>query len=175
MEDKHEIIRAFTDGSCNRNVKPSPGGWAFVAFFNGRIIQRFGCAADSTNNEMELTAILRVLEFVRFGPQTLRIWTDSAYARSALTKWHFGWAKQGWMTGTGTPVKNADVIRAAVECLALHSQFRRVEIKWLRGHSGHWHNEHADRLAGEARRSQSANWMYPAHLAPHVSYPIAAV
>ena len=156
--DEDDSIHAYTDGSCSRRNGEFPGGWAFIAIHGAREFIRYGYKFPTTVNEMELTAILRVLEFVRITKHPLIIYTDSEYSKNSLMKWCRGWAAQGWVTATGTPVKNKELIAEIVELLDKHRKVRNVNIVWIRGHSGNLKNEQADKYAGQAREDKSTNW-----------------
>lgn len=139
------VTVAATDGSCFKN--PGPGGWAWVTP-DGR--NGSGGLPRTTNNAMELTAVLEVLRAVD-GP--LAVATDSSYVVDCLCAWAAGWKKAGWKARGGKPIKNLDLIQAILsEC-----EGRWVRIQWVRGHNGHPLNEKADRLAVEATRQQSVN------------------
>jgi ribonuclease HI len=134
-----------TDGSALRN--PGDGGWAwFIAPGNCG----FGGVPATTNNAMELTAILEALRATRnMGPVVIE--TDSTYAQQAVTKWHFGWRKNGWKTKSGSPVAN----RELVEQIVAEMRGRKVTIVWVKGHAGHPRNEAADELAKRGAMSVS--------------------
>lgn len=135
----------YTDGSCLGN--PGPGGWAWACEAGWRS----NGAARTTNNAMELTAILEALrEAQTIGAEAVSVWSDSQYSIDALTKWHWGWAKKGWVTSAGKPVANKPVIE---EILGLQ-RLLRVELHYVRGHAGHEWNERVDDLA----RRQASAW-----------------
>lgn len=152
-----EAVLAWTDGSSS--YKDTKGGWAFKVCFRGVTREFYGHRENTTNNVMELTAVLRVLQFVRpTTRQTLKITTDSQYVLNAITKWYIGWERDGWLTGTGSPVQNKELIQAIVAKLQEHRRFREVEILWCKGHSGNMDNEIVDRLAKRARLEKITNW-----------------
>ena len=139
-----EIV-AYTDGACSGN--PGPGGWGAVlqAREGGTVVKERelkGGAAETTNNRMEMTAALAVLEALE-RPTELTIVTDSVYLRDGITKWLHGWKRNGWKTSAKKPVKNEDLWRALDEAQARH----RVQWDWIKGHAGHPENERADELA----------------------------
>ena len=156
MVDDDDCVVAYTDGSCNRHDKT--GGWAFTAQLGSRLITRYGCADDTTNNEMELTAIHRLLEFVMPTPRKLIIWADSRYCLDALTKWWRKWERQGWTTATGADVKNLALIHSCACYILTHEEYRILDWRYVRGHSGNPGNERVDKLADEARRQKLTNW-----------------
>ena len=154
---ENEII-IHTDGSCHPNPD-GDGGWGFVMRYGDKHARRFGPAERTTNNEMELEAIRRALLFVRpGGSETLDIRSDSNYCVQCLTKWHKGWARQGWITGSGTPVRNVRLIKEILWLLKQHRKSRTVNLRWLKGHAGTQDNEIADGLAGNARIAKDSNW-----------------
>lgn len=132
----------YTDGGCWPN--PGPGGWAFILEDNvGRnTLKRSGCDLDTTNNRMELTAVIEGLNDVPDGA-TVNLHSDSEYVVKGVNYWRHGWKKKGWKG-----VKNDDLWRqvdALVDVL-------RVTAFWVRGHSGHSQNEACDRMAWQAYR-----------------------
>lgn len=136
---------AYTDGACSGN--PGPGGWGAIlqASEGGKVIKErelSGGAADTTNNRMELSAAIAVLEALE-RPSTLRIVTDSVYVRDGVTKWMHGWKRNGWRTAAKKPVKNEDLWKQLDAAQARHT----VEWEWVKGHAGHPENERADELA----------------------------
>lgn len=148
-----DVVDLFTDGACRGN--PGPGGWGVLLRYGG--IQRELSGADpaTTNNRMELTAVIRGLEALK-RPCRVRVTTDSQYVRNGITEWIFRWRRNGWRTSDRQPVKNADLWRQLDEVAAGHE----VEWHWVKGHAGHPENERADRLATAAiatlRRSGAA-------------------
>lgn len=156
--DPDDEIYAYTDGSSERSNREVPGGWAFVVGYGGREFTRWGYNPATNNNEMELTAILRVLQFVRKTPHRLHIRTDSDYSLKAITKWYYGWERQGWRTANGSPVKNLELIQHIIRLLVWHREFREVLVSYVKGHNGNVKNEYADKLASTARSTRSTNW-----------------
>lgn len=137
----------FTDGSCRPN--PGPGGWAVVVVDNGAItLERTGGEPDSTNNRMELRAIIAALEHVPDG-QTATIHTDSNLAVQTLNQWAHGWARNGWTKKSKGEIKNLDLVKQAYAALQAHEG--RVTVQWIKAHVGHVYNERADQLANAAR------------------------
>ncbi len=145
-------IDIYADGACKGN--PGPGGWGALLRAGGRERELFGGEAHTTNNRMELTAVIRALEALR-RPSRVRVYTDSQYVQQGISGWIHGWKRKGWKTAGGTPVKNADLWRHLDGLAAQHS----VEWHWVRGHAGHPENERADALANrgvaEAGRPRS--------------------
>lgn len=135
----------FTDGACSGN--PGPGGWGALLRCGGREKELSGYEPDTTNNRMEMTAVLEALRALT-RPSHVDLYTDSTYVRDGLTQWIHGWKKNGWRTADKKPVKNEDLWRALDACLAVHA----VKIHWVRGHDGHPENERVDALARAAIR-----------------------
>ena len=131
-----------TDGSCSGN--PGPGGWAWVEQLSGRT--ESGGSASTTNNIMELTAMISALEFA--GPEgDLLLRSDSSYVIKSMTQWAPGWRRRGWKKADGKPVLNRELIERMLNLY--ESRTGRTEVEWVRGHSGDAANELADTLAVE--------------------------
>ena len=129
-----------TDGSCSGN--PGPGGWAFVEQKTG--YHESGGAKQTTNNIMELTALIKALEYV--GPAgSLLIRADSSYVINSMTKWATGWRKRGWRKSDGKPVLNRELIERLLNLYESRTGY--TEVEWVRGHNGDVANEFVDRLA----------------------------
>ena len=137
----------FTDGACTGN--PGPGGWGAVYVLNGEVVQqRHGHAPHTTNNRMELQAVIEAFQIAPAGrPCTL--YSDSQLVVNTLTKWAAGWEKRGWRRKQG-PVENLDLVQQAY---ALSQANPGVAIRWVRGHDGSRWNEYADALATGYRRA----------------------
>lgn len=147
-----EFIDIHTDGGCSGN--PGPGGWAYVMRFRDRLREDSGGEPDTTNNRMELRAVIEALEFItgRLGEgarsgaswsnATVRIFTDSRYVRDGITRWIPGWKRNGWKTADKKPVKN----RELWERLDVLAAGTRAEFHWVEGHSGVPDNERCDEL-----------------------------
>ena len=138
-------IQIFTDGACEPN--PGAGGWGYC--IPEMQIERCGGARRTTNNQMEMMAAIVALEDLTSLGKPIIVWTDSRYLQNGITTWVNGWIKRGWVTSAGTPVLNKDLwmrLRAAVD-----RHGGRVSFNWVKGHSGHAHNERADRLAAQGR------------------------
>lgn len=155
-----EKIRIYTDGSAS--VRDRTGGWGFVAFCGERRLERSGAREDTTNNEMELTAILEALKSLKRTTHRVTIYTDSQYCQGALNHWHKAWVDNGWISSAGKPVANKELIQEILQERASKARWmsedgcpmlRRISIRWIKGHNGHEHNERADELAGLARRT----------------------
>ena len=139
------MIALFTDGACSGN--PGPGGWACViASPDGRARELGGFSAATTNNRMELTAVLEGLRSVRALPGPAFVHTDSTYVLDGITSWIKGWKRRGWTTAAGEPVKNEDLWRGLDAAVAERGR-GGVEWRWVRGHDGHDANERCDEIA----------------------------
>jgi ribonuclease HI len=137
-----EAVEIFSDGACRGN--PGPGGWGALLRHNNVEKELVGGEADTTNNRMELTAVIRALEALK-RPSRVRLYTDSLYVQKGISQWIHDWKRRGWRTADKKPVKNADLWRSLDELAARHD----VEWHWVRGHAGHVENERADRLANK--------------------------
>ncbi len=142
-------IEAFTDGACKGN--PGPGGWGVVLRMGQHEKELSGHEAQTTNNRMELTAVIRALDALK-EPCHVALHTDSRYVIDGITKWIFGWQKNGWINSQKKPVLNADLWQQLLESRRRH----RIDWIWVKGHDGHPENERADRLASDAARSQGS-------------------
>ncbi len=140
MKKNDDIVEIFTDGACRGN--PGPGGWGAILRYKGKEKNLSGAEPHTTNNRMEMMAVIRALEALK-RPCKVRLTTDSQYVRKGITEWLPQWKRRGWKTAAGKPVKNADLWRRIDELAGRHD----VEWHWVRGHSGHEENERADRLA----------------------------
>ena len=134
------MVELFTDGACRGN--PGPGGWGALLRYRGHEKQLHGGEAETTNNRMELLAVIRGLEALT-RPSTVRVTTDSKYVQQGITQWIFNWKRNGWKTAARKPVKNADLWQRLDSLVSGHE----VRWAWVKGHSGHPENELADRLA----------------------------
>ncbi|HWG07169.1 MAG TPA: ribonuclease HI [Beijerinckiaceae bacterium] len=133
-------VVAWTDGACSGN--PGPGGWGAILTYGEREKELSGGEAETTNNRMELTAAIQVLEAIK-GDCEVEIHTDSQYLRDGITRWIHRWKENGWRTGDRKPVKNAELWQRLDAARQRHS----VEWRWVRGHDGNLMNERADELA----------------------------
>jgi ribonuclease HI len=137
-------VEIFTDGACSGN--PGPGGWAAILrAANGHEKEISGGEPATTNNRMELTAVIRGLDALKT-PATVTIHTDSKYVMDGATRWMPRWKLNGWRTADKKPVKNDDLWRDLDAASSRHKLF----WKWVAGHSGHVENERADTLARAA-------------------------
>ena len=141
-------MEIFTDGACSGN--PGPGGWGAIVRLGENERELSGGEAMTTNNRMELTAVVEALRLLE-DPCEIVIYTDSRYLKDGITSWIKTWKRNGWKTSTRTPVKNRDLWEAIDTAAARH----RIEWRWIRGHMGHPENERCDALAREAIRQLS--------------------
>jgi ribonuclease HI len=135
-----DVVRIYTDGACKGN--PGPGGWGALLRAGAHERELFGGERDTTNNRMELTAVIRALEAIK-GPSRVEVYTDSEYVKNGITQWLPNWKRRGWKTADRKPVKNVDLWQALEAAAARH----QVHWHWVRGHAGHAENERADALA----------------------------
>lgn len=133
-------IDIYTDGACSGN--PGPGGWGAILRFGAHEKEIWGGEPQTTNNRMELTAVIRALELLN-RPVAARVHTDSQYVQKGISEWIHGWKARGWKTASKTPVKNVDLWQALDRAASRH----RLDWVWVRGHAGHPENERADELA----------------------------
>jgi ribonuclease HI len=155
-----ETITVFTDGSAYPNPN-GKGGWAFHCKFRDDSVTRYGFVDEASNNQMEIMAIVRALQFVPSSLSHTRpmvVVSDSAYTIGALTVWSTRWAEDGWRTSNGSEVKNQSLIKLGLNLITHHRQFRLLEFVKVKGHSGVIRNERADALANHARKSGESKW-----------------
>ena len=134
-------IEIFTDGACSGN--PGPGGWGAVLRYNGVEKELFGGELSTTNNRMELTAVIRALEALK-EPCCVTLTIDSKYVADGIDKgWAKSWQKNGWRKSDKKPALNTDLWQRLLELLEIHT----VKIVWVKGHAGHPENERCDTLA----------------------------
>lgn len=137
-----DTIYIYSDGACKGN--PGTGGWGALLVTDGHRKEICGGEANTTNNRMEMTAVIRALESLK-RPSTVEVHTDSQYVQKGISEWMAGWKRRNWRTADGKPVKNQD-LWLQLDSL---SQLHHIEWKWVRGHSGHPENERADALANQ--------------------------
>jgi len=138
----------FTDGGCTPN--PGPGGWGVVWVRGGEIVeQRHGHARDTTNNRMELTALIEALRLLP-ADEVCDVFSDSQLCVKTVNEWAPSWEKRGWRR-KGGPIKNLELVQ---ELYALHGQHPRATLRWIAAHNGNLWNEYADALAGAWQRDE---------------------
>ena len=147
---------AYTDGGCIGN--PGPGGWGVhLEYPDGRVVELGGSELQTTNNRMELRAAIEAARAVGGWPAATIV-TDSQYVRRGITGWLAGWKRKGWVKADGKPVLNLELMQDLDAAMA----GRRVQFKWVKGHTGHELNEAADRLATAAALAYQQGRMPPA-------------
>lgn len=139
-------VTIYTDGGCKPN--PGPGGWGAVLIdgTTGQKRELSGSDPDTTNNRMELTAVIEALRALNC-PCAVTLYTDSQYVKNGITTWLPKWVKQGWQRRGNQPVQNEDLWRILQDETARH----QIDWKWVKGHAGHTYNERVDQLATAAR------------------------
>ena len=137
-----KTVTLYTDGACKGN--PGKGGWGVLMRYGSHEKELFGGEAHTTNNRMELTAVIRGLEALN-RPCRVTIHTDSQYVKNGMESWIHGWKKNGWKTASKQPVKNEDLWQQLDRLAAQH----QIQWQWVRGHAGHAENERADALANQ--------------------------
>ena len=130
----------YTDGACSGN--PGPGGWGVMLRYGDVVKELHGGDPATTNNRMELTAVIAALEALT-RPVPVTLYTDSRYVLDGITKWVAGWERKGWQTAARKPVKNVDLWQRLVAAMAPY----QITWQWVKGHAGDPGNERADELA----------------------------
>jgi len=142
-------VEIFTDGACSGN--PGPGGWGAILRYNGHEKELSGGEAVTTNNRMELSAVIFALEALK-EPCEVKLYSDSQYVCNALSLgWAKKWQSQGWMRNKKEPALNPELWERLLSLCDTH----KVEVNWVRGHAGHPENERCDRLAVAAAKQFS--------------------
>jgi len=140
MKQQHDVITIYTDGACKGN--PGPGGWGAWMSMGHHEKELWGGEAVTTNNRMELTAVIEALAALKRHSEVV-IHTDSQYVRQGITEWIHNWKHRGWKTADRKPVKNVDLWQRLDALAAAH----KVHWRWVKGHAGDPGNERADELA----------------------------
>ena len=136
------IVHVYADGACKGN--PGPGGWGVLLRAAGREREMCGGETQTTNNRMELLAVIEgLLSLARHSK--VRVYTDSQYVQKGISEWINSWKRRGWRTADRKPVKNEDLWRRLDEVARMHD----VQWHWVKGHAGHPENERADALANK--------------------------
>jgi ribonuclease HI len=135
-----QIVEIYSDGACRGN--PGPGGWGVILRYGRHEKQLFGGEPETTNNRMELIAVIRGLQSLT-KKSRVKVTTDSQYVKNGITQWIHNWKRNGWKTAAKKPVKNADLW----QMLDAEVNNHQVEWAWVKGHAGHAENELADELA----------------------------
>jgi len=142
------VVRIYTDGACKGN--PGPGGWGALLKLGTREKELFGGEPETTNNRMELTAVIKALEALRRRSRA-EVYTDSQYVQKGISEWLSNWKRRGWRTADRKPVKNQDLWQRLDQLAGAHE----IRWHWVRGHAGHPENERADGLANRGVASVS--------------------
>ena len=140
QETANDAIEIFSDGACKGN--PGPGGWGALLRCGDREKEIHGGEPLTTNNRMELTAVIEALGQLK-RPSTVRVYTDSQYVQKGISVWLPGWKARRWRTAANQPVKNVDLWQRLDAAAAPH----KIQWLWVKGHAGHPENERADALA----------------------------
>ena len=139
-----EEVSIYTDGACSGN--PRPGGWGSILMYKGNQKEISGGKIDTTNNVMELTAVIEGLKLLKF-PCKVKLYSDSAYVVNAFNqKWIYGWLKNGWKNASKEPVKNKELWQELYDLTKVHE----VEFIKVKGHSDNEYNNRCDELARNA-------------------------
>lgn len=139
-------VEIYTDGSCKKN--PGPGGWGAVLVYGKRELELSGGQADTTNNRMELTAVIEALKRLR-EPCQVTLTTDSKYVSDGISRgWAASWRARGWKKADKSPALNPDLWGTLLDLCEKHS----VDFIWVKGHAGHPYNERCDAMAQEEAR-----------------------
>jgi ribonuclease HI len=139
-------VRIYTDGACKGN--PGPGGWGALLQLDGSEKELCGGEPGTTNNRMELTAVIRALEALKRTCE-IDLYTDSQYVQKGISEWISSWKRRGWKTADKKPVKNVDLWLELDRLAAGHG----IRWHWVKGHAGHPENERADQLANRGMES----------------------
>lgn len=141
--NKKSPIEIYTDGACSGN--PGPGGYGIILKYGAHERMISGYAPDTTNNRMEMTAVIEALKAIK-KPCKIKICSDSSYVIKGITEWIKGWIRNNWVNSQKKPVLNKDLWEALQLLVKTHD----IEWVWVKGHEGHVENEQCDKLAREA-------------------------
>lgn len=154
MKTEQKQIEIFTDGACRGN--PGQGGWGTLLRYGTHERELYGYQAETTNNQMEMMAVIQGLESLS-QPCQIILTTDSKYVMQGITEWIHGWKRKHWKNAAGKPVKNKELWVRLDKATQTHT----IDWRWVKGHSGHVENERVDALANkgidEKREYDSAN------------------
>lgn len=151
MEKIMKTVEIFTDGACSGN--PGPGGWGAILRYGDHIKELSGGESETTNNRMELTAVIKALEALKY-PCHVILTADSKYVCNSISKgWAKSWQANNWKKADKKPALNSDLWEECLKLLEIHD----VEFKWVKGHAGHPENERCDELAVAQRDSNKKN------------------
>ncbi len=144
------ILEIYTDGGCHGN--PGPGAWAFIIVLDNSVVERAGYREQTTNNRMELQAVIEALGYVEhhYAAVDITVNTDSQYVKNGISQWILRWEKNGWKTAGKKPVKNKDLwVRLKRLTDRLHPKWN-----WVKGHAGNKYNEKCDKLVQESIKNR---------------------
>ncbi len=136
-----QSIKIYTDGACSGN--PGPGGWGVLMIWGEHEKELCGGESGTTNNRMEMMAVIQALDAVKNKAVPIDLYTDSKYVMDGINEWLAGWKARGWKTAAKKPVKNQDLWMLIDSAVSEHN----VTFHWVKGHNGHPENERADELA----------------------------
>ncbi|MCJ7593471.1 MAG: ribonuclease HI [Desulfobacterales bacterium] len=139
-QEKDNLVEIYTDGACSGN--PGPGGYGALLKYRGETKEASGYDPETTNNRMELTAVIEGLRLLK-RPCRIMVVTDSSYVVKGMTEWIDGWRRKKWLNSKKKPVLNRDLWERLLEASRPH----RIEWQWIKGHNGHEENERCDKLA----------------------------
>lgn len=144
MENNTKNVIIYTDGACSGN--PGPGGYGIVLMYEGNIKEISGGKKDTTNNQMEMMAVIKALEALKT-PCNVKLYSDSTYVVDSVSKgWVYSWKKNNWIKSNKEKAKNIDLWEELLELLKIH----KVEFIKVKGHSDNEYNNRCDKLAREA-------------------------
>jgi ribonuclease HI len=143
VNNVQDVIEIYTDGACRGN--PGPGGWGVVLRYKGSEKRLHGGERATTNNRMELTAVIKSLQALKRNNCEVHLYSDSRYVLNGISQWMADWKRRGWKTAAKKPVLNQDLWQVLDEL----SQQHTISWHWVKGHSGHPLNELADQLANQ--------------------------
>jgi ribonuclease HI len=141
-----EVVRIYTDGACSGN--PGPGGWGALLQFANHEKTVYGYELHTTNNRMEIRAIVEALKVLKRHDKPIEIYTDSKYVYLGINEWIPKWINKGWCNSQGEPIKNKDLWEKLYKSALNYEDLR---WNWIKGHSGNQGNERADRLANQGK------------------------
>jgi len=142
-DDTGKFVEIFTDGACSGN--PGPGGYGSLLRYGDVTKEISGCALETTNNRMEMTAVIEALRQLK-RPCRVKVYTDSKYVMQGMTAWVSGWVQRNWVNSQKKPVVNRDLWEKLLDLSKRH----QIEWNWVPGHRGHPENERCDWLARNA-------------------------
>ncbi len=142
-----DVIEIYTDGACSGN--PGPGGWGAVLLYKEHKKEISGAEKETTNNRMELKAVIEALRAVKKIEANIIVYTDSKYVQNGIGEWIHSWKKNGWKNAARKPIKNVDLWQELDEESVRH----KIKWVWVKGHNGNKYNEIADQLACAAIKS----------------------